>query len=238
MPFPSQAPVHHGPAALDAYLARLAKLPSLIQLTAATTPSPDSTPPNPLRLVKSVRYLLETSPAGFLSSPDFIAGLRHLGPLGIAFDLTLDSVHQPGILQEAIETILHAREGQPAGHETVFILDHFAKPDLVAEPTTPPSQAQTEHINALFELALLPKVYLKLSAMLGSADEELVRGAFEEYRDMQFWPQAQAAGGTTPSTGLFGTLKRRILTYLEPALESFGESRILVGSGESALSSC
>lgn len=124
------------------------------------------------------------------------------------------------------------RDGQAAGEETVFIVDHFAKPDLAAEPTTPPSKEQVDHINALFELALLPKVYLKLSAMLGLAEEELVRGAFWEYRGMQGGPPVLQAGGTTPSSSHFGTLKRRLLTYLEPALESFGESRILVGSGE------
>jgi len=167
-----------------------------------------------------------------MSAPAFIAGLRHLGTLGLAFDLTLDSANQPGILQEAIETIIKVRDGQASGHETVFVLCHFAKPDLVAERTTPPSEYQTEYIAALFELALLPSVFLKLSALLNSAGDELVRGAFAEYKEMQNGPPLHKADVHTPSASHFGTLKRKILTYLEPALESFGESRILVGSGK------
>lgn len=224
---PSQAPVHHGPTALKLYIARLAALPSLVTLSA---------PSSPLSLIKSFRYLLEDSPAGFMSSPSFIAGLQYLGSQGFAFDLTVDSVNQQGVLTEVVETIFKVREGQPSGEETVFILDHFAKPNLVSEVTVPPSAQQSAYLSALFELALMPRVYLKLSALLNSADPELVKGALAEYRARQgappLPPSGREGGGGTPSASPFAQLTRRVLTFLEPALESFGESRILVGSGE------
>lgn len=107
--------------------------------------------------------------------------------------------------------------------------DHFAKPDLTVDATIPPSAFQTAYISSLFALALLPNVYLKLSALLDSADIPTVQNAFKEYKE----------GNSTRSKRKgtsYETLLARIRTYLEPAIEAFGEGRILVGSGKTCLS--
>jgi len=102
--------------------------------------------------------------------------------------------------------------------------DHFAKPDLTVDSTIPPSAFQTAYISSLFALALLPNVYLKLSALLDSADAPTVKAAFEDYKS------GNSTKGKRKGTA-YETLASRILTYLEPAIEAFGDSRILVGSG-------
>lgn len=100
-----QAPVHHGAAALELYVARLKELPSLSDPT----------------IIKSFRYLLQDSPQGFFLTPKFIEGLQWLGVHGYAFDATFDSVQQPFALEDAIEMIQRTREGQEEGKETRFI---------------------------------------------------------------------------------------------------------------------
>ncbi|GAA6064033.1 hypothetical protein JCM10212_001459 [Sporobolomyces blumeae] len=211
------APVHHGSAALEKYLARLFALPSLVAYTDQLGYPP----------VKAFRYLLQDSPKGFFLEDKFIDGLDFLGKRGFAFDLTLDVTHKetggPLVLDDAVEAIAKVRELQKEGEQTQFILDHFAKPDLTVDSTVPPSAFQTAYIASLFSLALLPNVSLKLSALLDSADEETVKTAFEAYR------LGSSVKGKRKGTA-YETLMGRILTYLEPAIEAFGDSRILVGS--------
>lgn len=129
--------------------------------------------------------------------------------------------------------------------------DHFAHPDLVNAPTFPLSASHSSYIRSIFSLSLLPSVYLKLSGLLDSAEPALVKAAFAEYSeaiasalsfpDGPARPSAAIAIGgaddsvgetpvsTTPSTNQ-AILKRRILTFLEPALEAFGDTKLLVGS--------
>ncbi|GAA5887035.1 hypothetical protein JCM16303_007112 [Sporobolomyces ruberrimus] len=212
------APIQHGSQALELYLARLLAQPSLVAYAEKLGYSP----------IKSFRYLLQDSPKGFFSTDKFIDGLAFLGNKGYAFDMTLDVTHQetggPLILDDAIDTISKVRELQKdGGNETKLILDHFAKPDLTVDATIPPSAFQTAYISSLFALALLPNVYLKLSALLDSADIPTVQNAFKEYKE----------GNSTRSKRKgtsYETLLARIRTYLEPAIEAFGEGRILVGS--------
>ena len=62
------------------------------------------------------------------------------------------------------------------------LADHFAKPDLVNEPTLPPSLNHAAYVRALYALSLFSNVTLKLSALLDSADPTLVAEAFAEHR--------------------------------------------------------
>lgn len=110
----------------------------------------------------------------------------------------------------------------------------------------PPSDSQTSYIRSLYGLALLPNVLLKLSALLDSADSSLVRAAFQEHCENHI-KGSDASISTSQLIPVQGfkdttytkestlptyqtTLEKRILTFLEPALEAFGDSRIMIGS--------
>ncbi|KAM0755744.1 amidohydrolase 2 [Meredithblackwellia eburnea MCA 4105] len=215
------APVHHGAKALEAFVARINTLPSLLSFSLADTSLQEAhqlTTGARANKVRGFRYLLQDSPAGFALQDEFIEGLKWLGEHGYTFDMTLDAGPNqlgPSVLEEAIEVISKVQQGQEEGKETKFILDHFAKPDLQNDPTVPPLPNHAAYITAMFSVALLPNVYLKLSGLLDSAAPSLVAVAFEEYRQL---------------VSHIASLKRRILTFLEPALEAFGDSRIVIGS--------
>lgn len=226
------APVHLGALALSAYFTRLEALPSLMKLGVP---------------ISSVRYLLQDCPRGFFLSDKFVEGLQWLGEKGVGFDMTLDVVQLGAeVLEDAVDCIQQVREGQAVGKQTRFILgarfplpavphcpfaelthhtDHFAKPPLIPSPTFPPSPAQEAYIAALFSLSLLSDVSLKLSGMLDSAEPTLVREAFDE------WRAARERKGQGEAGKKVDELRRRVLTFLEPAVEAFGEERIVVGSG-------
>ncbi|GAA5901145.1 hypothetical protein JCM6882_006129 [Rhodosporidiobolus microsporus] len=212
------APVLHGAAALSLYFTRLFALPSLIGLTSHLGYPP----------IRSVRYLLQDSPRGFFLKPGFIDGLKELGRRGFAFDLCLDSRNQDtggvAALEEAMEMIEKVREGQKEGEQTVFILDHFSKPSLSDETFSHSSDRlspfRTAYISALHALSLLPHTHLKLSGFLDFPPPGLVQQAFGEFKEGKM-------GGRDSG---FGTLKERVLAYLEPAIEAWGVERILVGS--------
>ncbi|GAA5820372.1 hypothetical protein JCM11251_005600 [Rhodosporidiobolus azoricus] len=214
------APVHHGQPALSLYFNRLFALPSLVSLTSHLGYTP----------VRSVRYLLQDSPRGFFLQPAFIDGLKELGRRGIAFDLCLDTRREEsggvGVLDDAMRMIEQVREGQNEGEETVFILDHFAKPSLsdstFSHTSDRLSPFRTSYISALHALSLQPHTYLKLSGFLDFPPPTLVKEAFEEFK---------AGKGKVAERGrAFGTLKERVLAYLEPAIEAWGTERIMVGS--------
>ncbi|KAL8286257.1 hypothetical protein RQP46_004745 [Phenoliferia psychrophenolica] len=243
------APVHKGPEALKAFIARLEALPSLLALSLrASTLSGESAVK--ARPIKGFRYLLQDSPAGFSLSEDFIAGLKWIGEQGYTFDLTVDAgplLQGPIVLEEAIECISRVQSEQEEGKQTKFILDHFAKPDLVSEPTFPLKDDHTSYIRSMFSLSLLPNVYIKLSGLLDSAAPELVAEAFAEYLEgaakagaghartgsLSGIPVAVAGEGASQesaSGSSMSLLKRRVLTFLAPVLEAFGDSKLVVGS--------
>ncbi|KAK4051069.1 hypothetical protein OIO90_004809 [Microbotryomycetes sp. JL221] len=220
------APVHQGPQALEAYFQQAYVLSSFKQWSSKGGAG-----------LTSCRFLLQDCPLGFMLEQKFINGLLWLGQHDVAFEMTLDVVQFPGVLDDAVEAISRLRQleqqqqpqKQDTGSEhqikqvvkhTRIVLDHFAKPNLVAEPTVPAPEHQTSYMRSLFELALLPHVSLKLSGLLDSADPQLVKDSFKEFR----------LKATSARSSHFATLRRRVLTYLEPALEAFGDSRIMVGS--------
>ncbi|GAA5864565.1 hypothetical protein JCM8547_005582 [Rhodosporidiobolus lusitaniae] len=210
-------PAHHGSAAISAYLDRVFALPSHVKLASSLGYSP----------IRSTRYLLQSSPRGFFSTPKFIEGLKELGKRCIAFDLTLDVRNEEtggvAVLEDAQEMIAKVREGQKEGEKTVFILDHFAKPyltDSVFSTTSRLSPFQLSYVSALQSLCLLPHTYLKLSGFLDFAPPELIAAAFEVFKGKK----------TKEKEGSYATLRERVLAYVEPAVEAWGVERILVGS--------
>ncbi|BGP16246.1 hypothetical protein JCM10213_007687 [Rhodosporidiobolus nylandii] len=210
------APVHHGSRALALYFDRLFALPSLIALTSSLGYSP----------IRSVRYLLQSSPRGFFLERGFLDGLKELGRRGIAFDITLD-VRNEGtggvkILEDAQEMIAKVRDGQKEGEETVFVFDHFAKPSLLDTAFPAASSSSpfiSAYISALQPLSLLPHTYLKLSGFLDFAPPDLVKRAFEDFKRKEKGRESN-----------YGVMRERVLAYLEPAVEAWGTERILVGS--------
>lgn len=66
-------------------------------------------PPLSLPLIKSFRYLLQDSPKGFFLTDEFIGGLKFLGEKGWAFDMTLDTRRDLGVLEDAVECIMRVR---------------------------------------------------------------------------------------------------------------------------------
>lgn len=220
--------------------------PSLVALTAKLGYSP----------IKSFRYLLQDSPAGFFGTEQFVEGFRYLGARGYAFDMTLDVTHeQTGrtkILQDAIDVIERVHRGQAPEKQTRFIFgalpqrclpsrcaglcvwltqapgpfpatDHFAKPSLTADLSYPPPAHHTAYLEALYQLALVPHTYLKLSALLDSLDGPTARAAFGEFKSGEYRKRRR--------DGAYERIKARFLSVLEPAIEAFGDERILVGSG-------
>ncbi|GAA5884723.1 hypothetical protein JCM3774_005903 [Rhodotorula dairenensis] len=211
------APVQHGAAALERYIPRLLECPSLVALTEKLGYSP----------IKSFRYLLQDSPPGFFGTEQFIEGFRYLGERGYAFDMTLDVTHeQTGrtkILEDAIDVIERVHRGQASEQQTRFIFDHFAKPSLTSDLSYPPPSHHTAYLETLFQLALVPHTYLKLSALLDSADGPTAHAAFGEFKSGEYRKRSRRDSA-------YQRLKARILAVLEPAIEAFGDERILVGS--------
>ncbi|BGP08256.1 hypothetical protein JCM10049v2_004103 [Rhodotorula toruloides] len=210
------APVHLGRARLEEYFSQLTTQPSLATLTARLGYSP----------IQAVRYLLQDSPPGFFLRDDFIDGLRWLGEQGLAFDLTLDVTHEETgktkVLEDAVDAIERVRAGQPEDKQTVFVVDHFAKPPLTADHTVPPPPTHASYVDCLFQLSLLPHTYLKLSALLNSADPPTAQAAFAEFRSGDYKKRKRESA--------YERLKARVLAVLEPAIEAFGDERILVGA--------
>lgn len=227
-------PALHGARIMELYCAKLFELPSLVKLSATFK---SRSPESKLGAIKSFRYLVQDSPPGFLLGTKFIEGLKWIGEQGISFDLTVDTTKVgigSKVLEEVVECITKCREGQSnESLQTWFILDHFSKPDLKTEPTIPPSEDYTTYIRALFSLALLPNVYIKLSALLDSisTDPNLVQAAFLEHCNNSTNPNPNYNPDYTDSilSPNLANLESRILQYLEPALESFGDSRIIIG---------
>lgn len=210
------APVLHGAAALERYIPRLLECPSLVALTDKLGYAP----------IKSFRYLLQDSPTGFFRTDRFIEGFRYLGERGYAFDLTLDVTHEhtgrTKILDDAVDAIERVHRDQAPEKQTRFIFDHFAKPPLTSDLSHPPPPHYTAYLEGLYQLALLPNTYLKLSALLDSADKATARAAFDEFKSNEYKKRRR--------DGSYERLKARILSVLEPAIEAFGDERILVGS--------
>lgn len=103
-------------------------------------------------LVRGVRHHFEHDPADYCARPEFVAGVRALGPAGLSFDICGKHGHLPAI----IELVRRCPE-------VSFVLDHGAKPAIRVGTMDP----WREHIRTL---AALPNIVGKFSGFATEAD--------------------------------------------------------------------
>ncbi len=105
------------------------------------------------RYIKGLRQVLHgpNNPAGFCLKPEFIAGIRLLGELGLSFDLCMRSAE----LGDAAKLV-------DACPDTRFILDHCGNPDVQAKDNS----AWKRSID---DLAKRDRVVCKVSGLVESA---------------------------------------------------------------------
>ncbi|SCV72084.1 BQ2448_4778 [Microbotryum intermedium] len=211
------APVHLGAAVLESYIPKItsAALSHSIPIT-------------------SFRYLLQDSPKGSFLTPEFISGLHYLGSQGYAFDHTVDSRRGEWMLQDSFEMITTLRS---QGGVTKIILDHCGKPDLAAWPRSSNSSgldaaaSKTSHgdwLESIYQLALLPDVFVKVSGLLDLCPAETVDLAAREFEQKQ--RDASSRQSVKGGQDAMDELKARIKKVVEPILEAFGIERVLIGS--------
>lgn len=75
-------------------------------------------------LLRGVRVLLQDKPDGYCIEPEFLKCIRHLGSVGLLFEIGID-VRSRGKTQ--LEEVLILIQNSPG---TIFVIDHLAKPDL------------------------------------------------------------------------------------------------------------
>jgi L-fuconolactonase len=104
-------------------------------------------------LIRGARHLIqgETDP-GFCLRPEFVAGVRALGEVGLTFDLCVRN-HQLG----SVTALVKRCPG------TAFVLDHAGKPDIKNARVDP-------WRDDLARLGELPNVACKLSGLVAEAD--------------------------------------------------------------------
>ncbi|CCG84098.1 protein of unknown function [Taphrina deformans PYCC 5710] len=101
-------------------------------------------------LIRGVRMLLQDKPDGLCCSEEFIKCAKYLGTLKLSFAIGID-VHRRGMTQ--LEDALCLIEACP---DTVFIIDHLAKPDLSVP-------FDLCYASTMTIIASYPNVYMKLS---------------------------------------------------------------------------
>jgi predicted TIM-barrel fold metal-dependent hydrolase len=103
-------------------------------------------------LVRGVRRVLHTQPAGFSLTPRWTENLRRLAQRGLTFDLCL----RPPLLPDATELAARCPE-------TRFVLDHCGVPNVAAGKLDP-------WRDALRQLAARPNVTCKFSGLASLCD--------------------------------------------------------------------
>ena len=130
-----------------------------------------------------LRHVVQAEPAGFLDSPDFNAGIAHLLPTGLVYDVL--------IFERQLTEATRFVDRHP--HQS-FVLDHIAKP-RIAEAQLEPWRTQIR------ELALRPNVVCKLSGMVTEAGPEWTEESLRPYFDTvveAFGPHRLMAGSDWP----------------------------------------
>ena len=135
-------------------------------------------------LLKGVRHVVQSEPAGFLARPDFDAGLRYLEGSNLVYDLLVFE-HQ---LAEVIPFVdRHPKQS--------FVLDHLGKPQLRMNRLQPWAKQ-------IRELARRPNVTVKISGLVTEADPaNWTEVAFVPYLDTAleaFGPYRLMAGSDWP----------------------------------------
>lgn len=105
-------------------------------------------------LVKGVRRLIQHEKNGFCLDPDFLAGIRLLKDYDLSFDICVSHDQLPDVIQMVRQC-----------PDTVFILDHIAKPDIKGTLREP----WKRHIR---ELAGFENVSCKISGLVTEADHQ------------------------------------------------------------------
>lgn len=146
-------------------------------------------------LVRGVRHLIqgEADPE-FCLRPAFVAGVRSLGPAGLAFDLCCRHHQLPAV----VELVRRCPE-------TRFILDHAGKP-AIARGEILPWRSQ------ITALAQLPNVAAKLSGLVTEADPaHWTVGQLRPYADHllgAFGPSRLTFGSDWPVVKLAASYRR------------------------------
>jgi len=163
------------------------------------------------RLVRGVRHLIQDEKdPNYCLTPEFVAGIRQLGPAGLSFDLCCRHHQLPAV----IELVRRCPD-------TPFVLDHAGKPGISSGLLDP----WREHIAAL---AALPNIDCKLSGLITEADpvhwtaEQLL--PYAAHLLATFGPARLLFGGDWPVAKLAGSYPRwldtaRMLLATLPALE-------------------
>jgi len=143
-------------------------------------------------LVRGIRHLIQTeADPGFCVRPEFVAGVRRAGELGLSFDLCVRHHQLPAVIELV-----------RACPRTSFVLDHLGKPDIrtgVLDPWR----------DDIARLGALPNVHCKISGLVTEADLacwtladlrpylEQVMGVFGPERLMfgSDWPVVKLASG-------------------------------------------
>lgn len=103
-------------------------------------------------LVKGIRRLIQSEPAGFSTQPDFIKGVQALVDYGFSFDLCIHHYQLPDVIKLVDQC-----------PQVSFVLDHIGKPDMAHGEIV----RWREDIQAL---AHYPNVSCKLSGMVTEAN--------------------------------------------------------------------
>jgi L-fuconolactonase len=104
-------------------------------------------------LIRGVRHLIQDeADVGFCVRPEFIAGVRRLGEIGLSFDLCIRHHQLPSVIE-----LVRACPG------TLFVLDHLGKPPVRVGQMEPWRES-------ISRLAALPNVACKISGLVAEAD--------------------------------------------------------------------
>ncbi|KAJ5683052.1 hypothetical protein N7462_006217 [Penicillium macrosclerotiorum] len=158
------------------------------------------------RKICGVRYLVQDKPAGVMTEPGFIEGLRWLGEQNLAFDLGVDA-RQGGLgqLREAVEMM------DKLGNDSsvVIIINHLCKPNLRLPPSAIPTHAEfLEWKHLVTRMAQANnKSYMKLS------------GAFSELPPLTADVEPDVSG-----------LVDRLQPWTDVIFDVFGANRVMFGS--------
>lgn len=174
-------------------------------------------------LVHGVRHLIQDEPdPRYCVTPEFVAGVRQLGAVGLSFDLCCFHHQLPAVTELVCQC-----------PDTRFILDHFGKPGIKAGLLDP----WREHIRAL---AARPNVTCKLSGLITEADHtawtldqlrpyvDHVLATFDTSRVLfgGDWPVAKLAGAYPR----WLDTARRLVSHVSPD----GQDAIFAGNARRA----
>ena len=170
-------------------------------------------------LVVGVRRLLQDRPLDEITDARFIEGVRLLGERNLRFDICIRHAQLPA-----------ATELVEACPDTVFVLDHLAKPPVAAGLLDP----WREHMT---RMADHPNVSCKLSGLASEAapewhDADVV--PYLEHALEVFGPARCMVGSDWPVLSLVGTIERwfDIVVALTAQLSDDDGAAVLGGTAE------